>query len=85
MRDREIVEVDVGGGTRIPTMHTQLCLAIVSCRTYVMDGYLIGGDEASEVEELVKVALRWKRDHHHHHLWWFSPVLMVVLVVISHN
>lgn len=68
MRDRKIVEVDIGGGTRIPTMHTQLCLAIVSGRTYVVDRYAIRGDDAGEVEELVKVALRWKRDHHHHHL-----------------
>lgn len=57
MRGWEFMEVDVGGGMRVPTVHAKLGLAVVGGGGDVVDRYVVGGDEAGEVEELVEMAL----------------------------
>ncbi|KAL4587487.1 hypothetical protein LXL04_000358 [Taraxacum kok-saghyz] len=51
--------MDVGGGSGIPTMDTKLCLTAVGGCADDMDGEIVGGKEAGEVEELVEMALFW--------------------------
>ncbi|CAK9155583.1 unnamed protein product [Ilex paraguariensis] len=56
-RDWEFMELDVGGGERVPTLDAKLDLAAVGGGGYVVDWYVVGGYKAREVEELVEMAL----------------------------
>lgn len=56
--------MDVGVGERVPTMDAKLGLTAVSGGADEMDGEIVGGDEAGEVEELVEMTLCYKRHHH---------------------
>lgn len=38
-------------------MNPELCLAVVGGGADIVNGYIIGGDEAAELEELVEVTL----------------------------
>lgn len=40
-------------------MDSELGLAVVGSGAYKVDGDVVGGDEAGEVEELVEVTLCW--------------------------
>lgn len=55
-------------GRRAPPVEAELGLADVGGGADVVDGDVVGGDEAGEVEELVEVALRRQRHHHHRHM-----------------
>lgn len=48
-------------------MDSELGLAAVGGGAYVVDRYSVGGDEAGKVEELVEMALCWKRHHHYNY------------------
>lgn len=61
-------------------MGSELGLAVVSGGTNVVDGDIVGGDEAREVEELVEVALGWQGHHDNYHL----GLVLMVLVTVSH-
>lgn len=67
-RGGKVMEMDVSGGDGVPTVDTELRLAVVGGRGNVVDGDVVGGDEAGELEELVEMALCWKWHHHHHNL-----------------
>ncbi|KAI3694531.1 hypothetical protein L1987_77498 [Smallanthus sonchifolius] len=78
--DRELVEVDVGGRERVPTVDAKLGLAGVSGGADEVDGEVVGGDEAGEVDELVEMALCYER---HHHYTCFLILIHLVLFVWS--
>ena len=46
----------------------ELGLAEVGGRGGVVDGDIVGGDEAGELEELVEVAVTWKWYYYRYHL-----------------
>ncbi|KAJ0911740.1 hypothetical protein HanRHA438_Chr06g0266521 [Helianthus annuus] len=79
---RKLVEMDVGNGERVPTMDPKLGLARMTGGAYEVDGEVVGGDEAREVDELVEMALCYKRHHHNTYiLILIHLVLFGVLVV----
>lgn len=68
----EFMEVDLVGGRReVVAVDAESSLANVGGEADVVDGDVVGGDEAGEVEELVEMALCRKRYHHHRDLWLF--------------
>lgn len=56
-RDVKVMEMDVLNGVWVPTLDSDLGLAVVSGGTDEVDRNVVGGDEAGEVEELVEMAL----------------------------
>lgn len=72
----ELVEVEVGGGERVPTMDTGLDLAVVGGGADVVNGDVVGGDEAGDVEELDEVAVDGKR-HQYYDKLGFGLVILV--------
>lgn len=58
-RGGEFVEVEGGGGCGVPAVDAELGLADVGGGADEVDGEVVGGDEAGEVEELVEMALSW--------------------------
>ena len=71
-RGRELVEVYFGLFKAIRVNEPELGVVDVGGRAGVVDGDVVGGDEAGEVEELVEMALAWKRHHDYHHLSLFE-------------
>ncbi len=67
-------------------MEAEHGLAVVDGGGGVVDGDIVRQDKAGEVEELVQMALRWKRHHHHHHLRLLLTIAALVFMVsvISH-
>lgn len=64
-REREVMEMNVGSGVRVPSLGPELGLAVVGGGAHEVDGEAAGGKEAREVEELVEVALCREGDYHH--------------------
>lgn len=52
-----LVEVDGGDGVGIPSLDPELGLATVGGGADKVDGDVVGGDKAGEMEELVEMAL----------------------------
>lgn len=87
-RDLEVVELDVVGDRgSIPTVDSELGLAVVGGGAHKVDGDVLGGDEAGEVEELVEVALCWQGHHDHYNFGLVKAIWGVVLavLVVSHR
>lgn len=72
------MKVDVWVGQWIPAVDSSRRLAGVGGGADIVDGYVVGGDEAGEVEELVEMALSWKRHHDNHHLCFHGLKLPLV-------
>ena len=66
--DGELMDVNVGVGSDVPTLVTAAGLADVSGCADVVDRDVVGGDEPGEVEELAQVALGEKWYHHYGYL-----------------
>lgn len=56
-RDDEVMKVDVRDRIGIPALDSELSLVVVDGGADEVDGDVVGGDDAGEVEELVDVAL----------------------------
>ena len=86
-RGRELVEVYFGLFKAIRVNEPELGLVDVGGGAGVVDGDVVGGDEAGEVEELVEMALEWKRHHEYHDLSLFTAaqVLARMLVLDIHQ
>lgn len=78
MRGSKLMEVDVGGGKRLPTVNPALGLAVVGGGADIVDRYIVRRYETGEVEELVEVALHGQRHQHHRHLGFFLAILPAV-------
>lgn len=52
----------------VPAVETEAGLAAVGGGADEVNGDVVGGDEAGEVEQLVEMALSNKGYHHHHNL-----------------
>lgn len=62
----EVVELD--NIIRVPAVEAEAGLAVVGGGADEVDGDVVGGDEAGEVEELVEMALGDKGHHNNHHI-----------------
>ena len=71
-RGRELVEFYFGLFKAVRVNEPELGLVDVGGGAGVVDGDVVGGDEAGEVEELVEMALAWKRHHDYHDLSLFE-------------
>jgi len=65
-RSWEFVEVEVAGGGG-GVMEARAGVAEVGGGGDDVDGDVVGGDEAGEVEELVEMAVSYEWHHYHHH------------------
>lgn len=57
------MEMNVMNGVWVPTLDSELGLAVVDGGADEVDRHVVGGDKAGEVEELVEMALCWQRHH----------------------
>ncbi|KAJ0521252.1 hypothetical protein HanRHA438_Chr10g0446881 [Helianthus annuus] len=62
----------------VPSVETDADLAVVGGSGDEVDGDVVGGDEAREVEELVEMALCEERYHHHHHFICHFKVYVIL-------
>ena len=65
-------------------MDANLCLADMGGQANVVNGYVMGGNEAGEMEEWIEMALCWKRNHDHSH-WSLlnTPSIMALVWVLA--
>ena len=86
-RGRELVEVYFGLFKAVRVDEPELGLVDVGGGAGVVDGDVAGGDDAREVEELVEMALAWKRHHDYHDFSLFiaAQVLARMLVLDIHQ
>ena len=82
-RGRELVEVYFGLFKAVCVDEPELGLVDVGGGAGVVDGDVVGGDEAGEVEELVEMALAWKRHHDYHHLSLYEATQVVAQVLVG--
>lgn len=76
-RDEEVKEVYVFYGIGVPALDSKRGLAVVCRSTNIVDGDVVGGDKAGEVEELVDMALSRQGHHDNHHfmiMGWINNV-----------
>lgn len=61
------MEMEICSGHRVPTVGSDLCLAVVCGCSNIMDRDAIGEDDPREVKQLVEMALcgEWHHDHSH--------------------
>lgn len=85
-RDLNIMEMDIRGGVRIPTVHALLGLTIVGGGADIADRDVIGEDEPGKLEELVEMALCWKGHHDYNNLCLFCYAMTwLVLLSVCHS
>mgnify|MGYP004714539601 CR=1 FL=1 len=78
------MKIDVRNDKRIPTLDANLCLADMGGQANVVNGYVMGGNEAGEMEEWIEMALCWKGNHDHSYFMCFlntTTILALVLVL----
>ncbi|KAG5552468.1 hypothetical protein RHGRI_010522 [Rhododendron griersonianum] len=75
MRGREFMEVDMGVLEVGLGIETEFGLAEVGGGGGVVDGDVVGGNEAGEAEELVEMAMHWEGHYYHFHLSTMAWVL----------
>ncbi|KAL6958879.1 hypothetical protein U1Q18_040226 [Sarracenia purpurea var. burkii] len=74
IRGDEFMEVDFGSVEKVQVVEPEFSLVDVGGRGGVIDQDIVRGDEARELDELIEMALQWKRHHDCHHLILFKAV-----------
>ena len=73
-----MVEVDIGEGEWVPSVEAEAGLADVGGGADVVDGEVVGREEAGEVEELIEMALCWERYQYYSYLRPFLAILGII-------
>ncbi|KAI7998293.1 hypothetical protein LOK49_LG10G02857 [Camellia lanceoleosa] len=61
------MEMDLGIGKAVCVIEAEFSLVHVGGRANIVNRYVVGGNQAGELEDLVEVAIHGKRHHDYNH------------------